>query len=153
MGPDEGIRGTRIMLVEDDALLRDSLSIFFRTKGCALRAFPDAEAAIEGLGTEPLDVVISDHVLPALDGLSFLRCAEGLNPEAVRILITAYPGGGLSAETTRAGVDAFLEKPFTAEILEKAIAEQLGRRRRGAPRGTEKADGSANAEPEQEDRL
>lgn len=131
------LRGARILLVEDDALLRDSLSIFFHIKGCTILAFPDAESALDALGEDPLDIVITDHLLPGMTGLALLQSVESTNPEAVRILITGHPGAELSAEAGRAGVDEFVRKPFTAEALEKTLAAHLGKRAGGGARGRE----------------
>ncbi len=55
----------RIWIVESDEALRESLVLLFRTKGCAVQAFPSAEEAMRGLGPEPPEIVVSDQTFRA----------------------------------------------------------------------------------------
>ncbi len=120
------------MLVEDDALLRDSLSLFFRSMGCDVTTFPDAESSLESLEQSRFDLVISDNRLPGIDGLSFLKEVGVQHPETIRILITAYPEEDIVSGAEEAGIDDFIQKPFTAERLVRSLRDLLGRRgRRG----------------------
>ena len=59
-------------IVENDELLRDSMVLFFRTKGCRVQAFGSAEEASPAVESRPPDIVICDHGLPGMDGMSFL---------------------------------------------------------------------------------
>lgn len=116
-----------MMLVEDDRLLRESLLLFFRSRGCDMTAFADAESALEALKRSRFDLIITDHWLPGADGLSLLKRARGIRPGAYRVLITAYPSAGLASDAHAEQVDGFLLKPFTGDELESALAEVLAK--------------------------
>jgi DNA-binding NtrC family response regulator len=119
----------RMLLVEDDKMLGDALSVFFRIKGCDLLHVPDAEEALALLDRETFGVVISDHWLPGADGLTLLKRVAEQQPEALRVLITAGPTAELATDAMVEGVDGFILKPFTGEELETALAEVLGKGR------------------------
>jgi signal transduction histidine kinase len=81
--------------------------------------------AIYAANKQEIEIIITDMIMPFMDGISTIRAIRRLKPDA-RIISTS----GLSdktkiAEATRAGVDRFLPKPYTAEQLLKALAEVL----------------------------
>jgi len=115
----------RMLLVEDDRMLGDALSVFFRIKGCDLLHVPDAKEALALLDSETFGVVISDHWLPGADGLTLLKQVGEQQPEALRVLITAGPTASLATDAMAEGVDGFILKPFTGEELESALDEVL----------------------------
>jgi two-component system response regulator FlrC len=126
----ENLRGLKIALVEDDALLRDSLVLYFHSKGCVVSGFADAEAAIRSFKTDRPDIVISDYVMPGTDGMDLLRQVGVLHPAALRVLITGHPSPDLTREVTQAGIDEFILKPFSVEELEYALRRLMATRER-----------------------
>ncbi len=128
------LKSLRIVLVEDDEMLRDSLCLFFRTKGCAVEAFAGAEEAEIVLESEPADILICDNWLPGMDGLTLLRNVGERHPATIRILVSAYPNPLVTEEAKRAGIDQFILKPFSVAELERTLARLVE-----APAGTEKA--------------
>jgi DNA-binding response OmpR family regulator len=68
----------KILLVDDDEWIRDSLGLFFEAEGCDMLAFETAEEGMEAVKKQAYDIVISDYKLPAMDGLEFLRRVKGL---------------------------------------------------------------------------
>lgn len=136
------LRGMKMLLVEDDALLREALAVFFRSKGCTLRHVPDAEAAVSLLDKERFRIVITDHWLSGMDGLSLLKRVGTEQPEVLRFLITASPTPGMISGEALKDVDGFLLKPFSGTELEAALAETLAKERRAdkTPVGFETAN-------------
>ena len=126
----ENLRGLKIAIIEDDSLLRDSLVLFFHSKGCVAAGFSVAEAAMESFETESPDIVISDYIMPGTDGMELLRQAGKLYPEALRVLITGHPSPDLVREVQQAGVDEFILKPFSVEELEYALRRLMEARER-----------------------
>ena len=112
-------------IVENDELLRDSMVLFFRTKGCRVQAFGSAEEASPAMESRPPDIVICDHGLPGMDGLSFLSGFRARHPDAVKILIGAHPGPRLAEEAKRAGIDEVLLKPFSVDEIERALERRV----------------------------
>lgn len=127
----EKLRSLKMALVEDDTLLRESMVLYFRTKGCTVAGFADADAAMEAFGKGFPDIVISDLFLPGPDGLALLRRIGERHPGTLRILITGHPSTEITREVELAGIDDFLLKPFSAEELEDSLRRLLNKRRKG----------------------
>jgi len=115
------LRGKKMALVENDTLLKDSLSLFFRSKGFDLDAFETAEEALEAMEKEKFGIVISDQWLPGMDGLALLARAEEIAPDSIRILITGEPHTLMVEKANRTGVDDFILKPFTTDEIEASL--------------------------------
>ena len=118
----------RLLLVEDDEMIRDALNMVFIKKGCHVKACETAEEGLSSMETEEYDVIISDFRLPGIDGLDFLKKAKQMQPGTVRALVTAYRDYGLSKKAYKAGVHLFYEKPFSLKIISNALAELLDSR-------------------------
>jgi len=123
------LKAMKILLIDDDEWIRDSMSIFFESEGCYLLALETAEEGIEELGKEVYDIIIADYRLPGMDGLEFLRRIQELHPDTMKILITAYGSGELISEAIRVGVQDFIEKPFTTKTIERSLSRLIENRR------------------------
>ena len=115
----------KILLVDDDEWIRDSLSLFFEAEGCNLLALETAEEGIEAIERQEYDIVISDYRLPGMNGLEFLKKVKDKQPEAVEILITAYGSDEILKEAKKMGVQDFISKPFTSENVEASLSRLL----------------------------
>jgi len=124
------LRVKKMIIVEDDTLLKDSLSLYFRSKGCEVSAFENAENALEAMGKDRFGVVIADHRLPGMDGLTLLARTEEIAPDAIRILITGHPNTGMAEKANRTGIDGFILKPFTPEEIEETLYRLIRQGRR-----------------------
>jgi len=122
------LSNVRLLLVEDDEMIRDALKMVFLKKGCKVQAYETAEDALASMQTENYDVIISDFRLPGIDGLDFLTQAKETQPHTVRALVTAYRDYGLSKNAFKAGVHLFYEKPFSLKVISKALVELLDSR-------------------------
>jgi DNA-binding NtrC family response regulator len=123
----ESLHGMKVVLVEDDESIQSGLGMFFKYHGCRLQGFEHAAPAMEELAKEGVDIIICDYWLPDMDGLTLLRKARKLQPDAVCILITAYPTTGLREEAARMGIHDFIEKPLTIQRLEKSLELRIAR--------------------------
>ena len=123
----------KMFIVENDELLRDSMALFFRTKGCMVQAFGSAEEASPVMESLPPDIVICDHGLPGMDGMALLSGVGARHPAAAKILIGAHPGPRLAEEAKRAGIDEVLLKPFSVDEIERALERRLRPRLDGGP--------------------
>ncbi len=115
------LAGTRVAIVEDDMMLRESLAAFFRAKGCHVETFCSAKDAEAIKGRKDIDAVISDYLLPGDDGFSVLRRVREASRNVITILITGYPGSDIAVQAESAGVDRILLKPFSTEELEESL--------------------------------
>lgn len=116
------LQGLRILLVDDDEWIRDSLFLLFEAEGCDLLTLASAEEGLKALNRRNYDIIISDYKLPGMDGLEFLRQIHISNPDAIKIMITAYMNEFLISEGKKIGVHEFIAKPFSSEILEASLA-------------------------------
>ena len=116
------IKNMKILLIDDDEWIRDSLGLFFEAEGCNLRTFETAEEGMEAVNKEAYDIVISDYKLPGMDGLEFLRRVKEKQPNAFEILITAYANCEIVKEANKIGVKDIIPKPFTSEDVETSLS-------------------------------
>lgn len=114
--PRSGVGTPRILLVDDEALVLAALgrSLGRRT---SLRTAQSAKAAFEILGREAFDAIVSDYLMPDVDGLALLTLVRQLYPTMRRILVSAGTVPDLSDHLASGLVEAFLEKPFTEKDL------------------------------------
>jgi len=119
------LRNQKILLIDDDEWIRDSLSIFLAGEGCSLDAYETAEEGIKALHRNRYDIIITDYRLPGMDGLKFFGRIQQWCPHAIKILITAYPNREIYALAHSAGVHDYIEKPFTTTSIEEVLSRLL----------------------------
>lgn len=112
----------RTLLIDDDELIRDSLSMTFKAKACHLLAVETAEAGLQTLQENSFDIIICDYRLPGIDGLGFFKEIKESHPDLIKILITAYGDNGMSVQASELGVHRVIKKPFSIDV----IIESLG---------------------------
>ncbi len=119
------LRQMKILLIDDDEWIRDSLRLFFEAEGCHLTTLETAEEAVDALRKQGFDIIITDYKLPGMDGLDFLELIQEPGVRAIKILITAYKSKEVIEQAVGYGVQAFIEKPFTSDIIEGTLASLI----------------------------
>lgn len=112
-------KGKSVVLADDNADMRDYLQRLLEDEGYHVRAMADGEAALTVINQARPDLVLSDVMMPKLDGfglLSRLRAAPALADVPV-ILLSARAGAEAQVEGLEAGADDYLAKPFAAREL------------------------------------
>ena len=117
----------KMVLIDDDEWIRDSLRLFFAGEGCTLKTFETAEEGIEALKKHAFDIIITDYRLPGMSGLNFLKHIRTIAPNAIKILITAYKSSEVVSEAIKAGIDDFIEKPFTTKTIEDSLTRSIAK--------------------------
>jgi DNA-binding NtrC family response regulator len=111
---------TTILIVDDDDSLAESVQTLLERqipRSNVLRA-GSAEAATQIMGTQHVDVLLSDFQIAGVDGVDFLKKARQGNEDLRCILMTGYPAVGLAVRAQReAQVDAMAVKPFDAKQI------------------------------------
>jgi len=102
----------RILIVDDDPGLRESLELVLAAEGYEVVAAADAEAALRLAVEAPTDVVLCDLRMPGMDGLELLPHLARRLPGATLILMSAYGSAELAIEAMRRGAYDYLAKPF-----------------------------------------
>ena len=118
----EKLRNMKMLLIDDDEWIRDSLSIFFENEGCLIEAFETAEEGLKALKKQPYDIIIVDYRLPGMDGLDFLKRIRKSNSTAIKILVTAYGNKEVISEAEQIGIHGYLEKPFSTKTIEASLS-------------------------------
>ena len=119
------LKKMKVMLIDDDEWIRDSMTMFFEGEGCQISAFESAEEGMEALQEHAFDIIIADYRLPGMDGLEFFRHVQKSYPDTVKILITAYGSKELTDEAQGIGIGAFIDKPFTSEVIERSLYKSI----------------------------
>lgn len=122
MQPFTRLMSMKTLLIDDDEYVRDSLRLFFESKKCCLRAVETAEEGLEVLSEESFDIVITDYMLPGMDGLEFCKRLRKINPRALTILITAYGSAAVTSRAVTIGIHELIEKPFTTTMIEDSLS-------------------------------
>ncbi|HRY87721.1 MAG TPA: response regulator transcription factor [Rubrivivax sp.] len=107
----------RVLLVEDDRMIGDSLRESLRAEGYAVDWVRDAEAAVAATGTERFDLLLLDLGLPRASGLEVLRTLRARGDATPVIVLTARDGPGDRVAGLDAGADDYLVKPFDLDEL------------------------------------
>lgn len=118
---------TRILLVEDDSLLRHAFKLLLEDAGYDIREAGTASEAIAGARRETPDLILLDLGLPDANGLDVARALRG--DEAMRdipiIALTGRVGTQEKADCLAAGCTSYLTKPIDPKTLIKRLAEFL----------------------------
>ncbi|MFZ9886326.1 MAG: sigma-54-dependent transcriptional regulator [Myxococcota bacterium] len=117
----------RILIVDDESEHRDSLRRIFERAGYEVLVAEDGEAALAQLRTEPVQVMLTDLVMPRLDGQSLLRAAKSVQPETDVLLMTAYGTVENAVAAMREGAYDFLTKPVRRGAVLAAVERCLER--------------------------
>ncbi|MFL9908824.1 response regulator [Paraburkholderia sp. RL17-337-BIB-A] len=124
----------RLLVVDDNADLREYMSRILRTAGHTVQLASDGLAALEAARAAPPDLILSDVMMPRLDGFGLLRALRadpGLRDTPV-LMLSARAGEEARVDGIEHGADDYLTKPFSARELLARVAGnlQLARLRR-----------------------
>ena len=122
------LREMRILLIDDDEWIRDSLSLFSQSERCHLLALETAEEGLEEINRQAYDIIITDYKLPGMDGLEFLERINCSYPDALTIMITAYGSKDIFLKARKARVQEFIDKPFTIDTIEDSLSRLIRNR-------------------------
>ena len=122
MDPFTKIKNMKTLLIDDDELIRDSLSMAFSTKGCFLMAVGSAEEGLRAMQENEFDIIISDFFLPGMNGIDFFKQAAIDQTDSMNVLITGNTSSKKLLKKNKAKVHDLVEKPFSITTLAHSLA-------------------------------
>jgi DNA-binding NtrC family response regulator len=115
----------RVLVVEDEAYVRDSLVEILRARGFDASAAASVNDAIELLGRAPVDVVLSDLRMPGESGLDLVRRMQTTSPDVPVLILTGHGTVASAVECLKAGARNYVLKPVEPDALELALEQAL----------------------------
>jgi len=115
------MEGCRVLLVDDDPAVLSVLEWALQDLGCRTTSALGGRAALAGLCRESFDVMITDLIMPDLDGVRLIEKARTLDASMKIIVMTGSPELLPGIRCSGAGMDAFMVKPFGINTLKKAL--------------------------------
>ena len=124
----------RMMIVDDDRDLRMILDDYFEQRGFNVVSLRSGADAVEVLssGREQFDIVLTDLVMPGVDGMDVLRAAREHNPLVHVVVMTGYSSLKTAIESIRCGAFDYLAKPFELMEIEIVVNRILEHQRLAA---------------------
>ncbi|MDR4486243.1 MAG: sigma-54 dependent transcriptional regulator [Nitrospirales bacterium] len=131
MGTDESMKSSstdrmaHILLVEDEADVRDSLKAQLEGEG---HEVVDTELGMDALAlaeTSKFDIVLTDVMLPDINGLELVQRLNRLPHKPIVVVMTGYGSVEMAVKAIKAGAFEFLQKPFSVDVLSAMVASAL----------------------------
>jgi DNA-binding NtrC family response regulator len=119
----------RILIVDDEEVLRDVLDAVLRREGFDIIAAASGEEALNVLDSEEVDLVILDVMLPGISGIDTLRAIRIANPNLPVIVITAFSSIDGAIDAMKQGAFHYIPKPFKNEEVVLTVNKALEQRR------------------------
>ncbi len=118
-----------ILIIDDEDLFREDLATLLESEGFSCRTAPDGEAGLKLAEEASPDVVLTDLVMPGIDGLEVVARLSSVSPESAVIVITAFGSLDSAVEAFRAGAADYLLKPVVPQDLFSKV-RRIGELRR-----------------------
>jgi len=111
----------RVLVVDDEFSIRSTLEEFLSTDGHDVDIAGDADEALKSLEANEYDVVVSDVVLPGINGVDLLKKIRALASHVQVIMMTGEPTVETAAEAVRAGATDYLVKPVSKAAVLRSV--------------------------------
>jgi len=118
-----------ILIVDDEASVRDALQQWFRKDGFQAHTASDAVAALRKFSERAWDVILLDIKMPGMDGIELQRRIREVDANAVVIIITAYASVDTAVEAMKNGAFDYVTKPIDPDDLSRLVRRALEHRR------------------------
>ena len=109
------MRALRIFVIDDEEILRVSLTDDLKDAGYMVYDYPDAISALADINKVDVNVVITDIKMPDMDGIELLKKIKQTNSDIIVIVMTAYGSISSAVDAVKLGAYDYLTKPFQKE--------------------------------------
>jgi excisionase family DNA binding protein len=121
-----GMERPRVLVVDDEASIRDLLSKTLALAEYDIDVAPDGRSALERMRMYAYDLLIADLKMPGMDGLTLIREAKRFKADLPVLIITGFSTESSAIEAVNLGVAGYLTKPFRVPQVLAAAAKALG---------------------------
>jgi DNA-binding NtrC family response regulator len=115
----------RILIVDDQEMMRDSLAATLAREGHEVVAANDGPIALTRLASSKFDLMISDLKMPKMTGIELLQEGKRLRPEMPVVLMTAFATVSTAVEAMKLGAYDYIQKPFDGEEIKLLVERTL----------------------------
>lgn len=115
----------KVLIVEDDDAVRRSFSLYLKHKGYAVDGAGDGLEGLQKLAAGSYDIVVSDIMMPNMNGIQFLEQLKKDDPTIPVIMITGYADLQNAIDSMKKGAVDFITKPFQYDEVEKTLRNLL----------------------------
>ncbi|NLY40380.1 MAG: sigma-54-dependent Fis family transcriptional regulator, partial [Desulfovibrionales bacterium] len=119
----------RLLVVDDEHISRDNLALVLARQGYATVTAGSGEEALALLNSTEFDLVLTDLMMPGMDGLALVKAVKERQPDTEVVVITGYPTVDTAVQAMRAGAYDYLSKPYHLDeariIVHKALEKRL----------------------------
>ncbi|MFL6213962.1 MAG: sigma-54-dependent transcriptional regulator [Blastocatellia bacterium] len=123
-----GASDIRILIVDDETIVRESLGNWFLEDGYTVEVAGSAKEALEKLAAQSWDIFLLDIRMPGMDGLELQRKIREVQSDATIIIMTAYASVETAVEAMKQGAYDYIVKPFDPDDLEHLIRKAIERK-------------------------
>jgi DNA-binding NtrC family response regulator len=114
-----------VLIVDDEPSVRQTLSEWMRRMNFRVFEAEDGRQAMEMIQKGEPDLVISDVVMPGMDGIQLLKEVKAVKGDIPFLMISGYPSRSTAVEIMNHGASDYLPKPFTPEELTRRVNRTL----------------------------
>jgi DNA-binding NtrC family response regulator len=114
-----------VLIVDDEPSVRQTLSEWMRRKNFQVFEAEGGRQALEMIRTGDPDLVISDVLMPGMDGVQLLKEAKAVKADIPFLMISGYPSRSTAIDIINNGASDYLPKPFTPEELTRRVNRAL----------------------------
>jgi len=107
----------KILVVDDQSGMRETLSDILQDAGYMVEAAVDGYCAIKKAGKQFFDIILMDVIMPGINGVEAIKEIKKLNSQTKFILMTAYSAETLINEAVKLGIYQYINKPFPPEQI------------------------------------
>ena len=115
----------RLFVVDDEAALMTALCSTLRGEGYDTVGFTSASAALNALPGSRCDLLLTDLMMPEMDGIDMLRAALRIDPSLVGVVMTGAGSVATAVEAMKAGALDFILKPFNLNAILPVLSRAL----------------------------
>ncbi|MGH1363591.1 MAG: sigma-54-dependent transcriptional regulator [Calditrichia bacterium] len=111
----------RVMVVDDEENIREVLSNYLESLGYEVVTATDGQNALDNFEAGSFDLIVSDLLMPAIDGLELLKQIREKDKDVIFLMITGYPSIETAVEAIKKGAYDYITKPFHMEDVKLRI--------------------------------